>query len=122
MADPIFENTRLVEIYDTFDGQRNDLEHYVAIAKELNARSVLDVGCGTGSFGCLLSAQGYEVTGIDPAQASLNAACKKPHANQIRWILGDTSCLPPLSVDLAVMTGNVAHVFVTEDAWKNNLI
>lgn len=122
MADPIFENTRLVEIYDAFDGQRKDLDHYLAIVKELNAKSVLDVGCGTGSFSCLLSAQGYGVTGIDPAAASLNAARKKPYANQIRWILGDTSCLPPLTVDLAVMTGNVAQVFVTEDAWKNNLI
>ena len=122
MADPIFENTRLVEIYDTFDGQRKDLDHYLAIVKELNAKSVLDVGCGTGSFSCLLSAQGCEVTGIDPAEASLNAARKKPYANQVRWILGDTGRLPPLTVDLAVMTGNVAQVFITEDDWKNNLI
>ncbi|MGE3624691.1 MAG: class I SAM-dependent methyltransferase [Bdellovibrionales bacterium] len=122
MADPIFENTRLVEIYDTFDGQRNDLDHYLAMVKELNAKSVLDVGCGTGSFACLLGAQGYEVTGIDPAEASLNAARKKPYAKQVRWILGDTSRLPALAVDLAVMTGNVAQVFVTENVWKNNLI
>jgi len=122
MADLIFENKRLVEIYDTFDGQRIDLDHYVSIAKELNAKSVLDIGCGTGCLACLLSAQGFDVTGIDPAQASIDFARKKPYADQVRWILGDSGCLPPLSVDLAIMTGNVAQVFLTDEAWRANLV
>lgn len=48
MADQIFENIRLVSIYDEFDGSRIDLDHYVSIIKEFSAKSVLDIGCGTG--------------------------------------------------------------------------
>lgn len=77
MSDPIFENERLVEIYDIFDGPRFDLEQYILIVNELKAEYVLDVGCGTGSFACLLSEQGLKVVGVDPAQCSLDAARKK---------------------------------------------
>ena len=48
MADLIFEDPRLVAIYDVFDGQRTDLDPYVSIVTELRAKSVLDLGCGTG--------------------------------------------------------------------------
>jgi len=81
----------------------------------------LDVGCGTGSFACLLSQHGYEVTGVDPAQASLNIAYRKPYADKVKWILGDSSDLPPLKIDLAIMTGNTAQVFITDEDWLNNL-
>lgn len=121
MPDEIFENPRLVAVYDSFDGRRTDLEHYIAIVKELGARSILDIGCGTGCFACLLGEQGFDVAGVDPAFASLEFARQKPNANKVRWILGDATTLPPLAVDLAVMTGNVAQVFVTDLAWEENL-
>ncbi|MBA3279296.1 MAG: class I SAM-dependent methyltransferase, partial [Geodermatophilaceae bacterium] len=53
MADNIFEHPRLVAIYDALDPDRSDLDAYAAIADELGARSVLDVGCGTGTFALL---------------------------------------------------------------------
>ena len=37
MSDSIFENERLVEIYDIFDGPRFDLEQYILIVNELKA-------------------------------------------------------------------------------------
>ena len=122
MADAIFEHPRMVEIYDSFDGERNDLVHYLAIAKELKAKSVLDVGCGTGCFAQLLNNHGFEVTGVEPAEASLNKARQKPNMDGIRWILGDATSLPALKVDLAVMTGNVAQVFLTDEAWSETLL
>lgn len=122
MADPIFENPRLVEIYDVLDGPRGDLEHYIAIANELNAQSILDVGSGTGCFALLAVDQGFQVIGVEPALASLNWARKKPKAEKVRWIHGDTSGLPHLEVDLAIMTGNVAQVFVSDEAWEANLV
>ncbi len=121
MPDQKFTNPRLVGIYDHFDGQRRDLEHYVALVRELGVKSVLDVGCGTGSFACLLSELGIDVIGVDPAEASLNIARTKPHANRVRWILGDATSLPDMKVDLAVMTGNVAQVFLTDDEWETTL-
>ena len=50
MPDAIFANPRLAAIYDDVDADRRDLVNYVAIVDELEARSVLDVGCGTGTL------------------------------------------------------------------------
>lgn len=121
MPDPIFADRRLAEIYDLLDPNRADLDAYAAIAAEFGARSVLDVGCGTGTFACLLAAQGFDVVAVDPAVASLRVAKRKPEAVRVRWLLGDATTLPPLRVDLATMTGNVAQVFLDEDDWLATL-
>ena len=121
MPDPIFDDPRLAAIYDLFDGPRNDLDNYVHIVWEMQARTVLDVGCGTGSFALRLTPLGIDVTGVDPAAASLNVARAKPGANQVTWFHGDASTLPPMRKELAVMTGNVAQVFLTDAAWHDTL-
>jgi 2-polyprenyl-3-methyl-5-hydroxy-6-metoxy-1,4-benzoquinol methylase len=38
---------------------------------------VLDIGCGTGTFALMLAKRGLEVTGVDPAEASLDVARTK---------------------------------------------
>ena len=121
MPDAIFGVPRLAEIYDLFDGERTDLDHYLAIAVEFGARSVLDVGCGTGAFACLLAGRGIEVVGADPAAASLDVARAKPGAQQVRWVDGDATHLPELQVDLVTMTGNVGQVFLTDEDWSATL-
>ncbi|AMM21633.1 methyltransferase type 11 [Frondihabitans sp. PAMC 28766] len=121
MPDAQFSDPRLALLYDPFDGSRADLDHYLDIANELGAKSVLDLGCGTGAFALLLASHGIEVTGVDPAQASLDVAQSKPGAEKVTWLLGDAESLLPLQVDLAVMTGNVAQVFLTDDAWSGTL-
>ncbi|ASK65494.1 SAM-dependent methyltransferase [Brachybacterium avium] len=119
--DAIYAEPRLAACYDTFDGERDDLDHYQRILAELGARSVIDVGCGTGSLAARLAADGLRVTGVDPARASLDIARAKPHADAVRWIHGTASDLPALEADAAVMTGNVAQVFVTDEAWEETL-
>ena len=121
MADDLFEEPRLASIYDALDSDRRDLEAYLAIAVELGARSVLDIGCGTGVLASLLSDAGFEVTGVDPAAAMLEVARAKPGAERVRWIHGAATDLPPLQVDLATMTGNVAQVFLEDEAWDRTL-
>jgi ubiquinone/menaquinone biosynthesis C-methylase UbiE len=121
MADAIFEHPRLAAMYDALDPDRSDLAVYSAIADELGARRLLDVGCGTGTFALLLTDAGLEVTGLDPAAASLDVARAKPGAERVRWILGDATALPPLEVDLATMTGNVAQAIVDEAVWDETL-
>lgn len=117
VPDEIFANPRLAQIYDHLDGDRSDLEAYTAIVREFGARSVLDVGCGTGTFACLLAAAGIDVIGVDPAAASLDVARRQPGADRVRWLLGDATMLPSVAVDMATMTGNVAQVFVDDEAW-----
>jgi SAM-dependent methyltransferase len=113
VADAIFEEPRLAEIYDPLDVDRSDLDAYVALAREFSAGTVLDVGCGTGTLACLLAGRGLEVIAVDPAAASLDVARRKPGADRVRWLHGDATNLPALQVDLATMTGNVAQVFMT---------
>ena len=117
MPDPAFAKPRLAALYDIAEGERADLGHYAALVDEFGARSVLDVGCGTGTFACLLAERGLDVVGVDPAEASLEIARSKQYGDRVRWISGDATTLPPLQVDLASMTGNVAQVFLDDDAW-----
>ena len=121
MPDAIFAHPRLAALYDELDPDRSDLDVYAAIVEELGARSLFDVGCGTGSFALILAARGMEVIGVDPARASLDVARAKAGAEHVRWIHGDASTLPPLSVDLATMTGNVAQAIVEESDWDATL-
>ncbi len=121
MADLVFEHPRLAEIYDALEPDRPDLEAYVRLVAEFAANSVLDIGCGTGTFACSLAGRGVEVIAVDPAAASLDVARSKPRADQVRWIHGDVTELPPVEVDLATMTGNVAQVFITDEQWASTL-
>ncbi|HLZ27270.1 MAG TPA: class I SAM-dependent methyltransferase [Chloroflexota bacterium] len=121
MRDALFEHPRLAAIYDALDPDRSDLEVYVAIAQELGARRVLDVGCGTGTFGVLLANRGLEVTGVDPANAVLDVARAKPGSERVNWVHGDATTLPRMQVDLATMTGNVAQAIVEPRAWDGAL-
>jgi SAM-dependent methyltransferase len=121
MVDAIFADPRLADIYDALESDRNDLNAYLAMVDEFGALSVLDIGCGTGAFACLLVQRGVEVIGVDPAAASLDVARRKPLAERVRWLHGDATTLPPLQVDLATMTGNVAQVFLTDEEWTATL-
>lgn len=121
MPDAIFAHPRLALVYDAFDGPRDDLGAYVAIAAELGADRVLDVGCGTGCLAIALAATGRTVTGVDPAAASLDVARSKPGSGAVTWIHGDAAAVPAASADLAVMTGNVAQVFGTDEDWDGVL-
>lgn len=58
---------------------------------------------------------------VDPAGASLAVARAKPNAQRVQWVQGDVAALPPLQVELATMTGNVAQVFVTDADWESTL-
>jgi SAM-dependent methyltransferase len=122
VPDAIFDDPRLAGVYDPLDPDRSDLDVYVEIVDELGARAVLDVGCGTGTFACLLAQRGIAVTAVDPSAASLHIARSKPGADRVRWLHGDATTLPPsVRVDAATMTANVAQVFLTDFDWRATL-
>lgn len=121
MADDGFAHPRLAAIYDALDPDRTDLAAYLRIAEESEARRVLDIGCGTGVFALLLAGRGIDVVGVDPALASLEVARAKQGSARVAWIHGDATGLPPLQVDLATMTANVAQAIVAPEAWEGTL-
>jgi SAM-dependent methyltransferase len=122
VADPAFDEPRLAAIYDALDPDRSDLEVYVAMVEEFGARSVLDLGCGTGTFALMLAERGIEVIGVDPAGASLDVARARPGADRVTWIHGDASAIPAsVRVDAVTMTANVAQVFLTDADWLATL-
>lgn len=121
--DAIFADHRLARIYDDVDGSRDDLDHYVDIIDEFGAGRVLDLGCGTGALAVRLARAGIEVVAADPARASLDVARSKHGSEHVTWIHADVASLSAdlTPVDLVVMTGNVAQVFVTDEDWKATL-
>jgi SAM-dependent methyltransferase len=121
MADESFVLSRLAALYDPLDPDRGDLDAYLRIAEQEAARSVLDIGCGTGVFALLLADRGIAVTGVDPGGASLDVARGKPGSERVRWIHGDATALPPLRVDLVTMTANVAQAIVDPRDWRATL-
>jgi SAM-dependent methyltransferase len=72
-------------------------------------------------FALLLADQGVEVVGVDPAQASIDVAQTKPGSERVRWIRADATTLPPLRVDLATMTANVAQTIADPPMWQRTL-
>lgn len=123
MADAIFEDPRLAAVYDPLDPDRSDLDAYLEIAiDELGASSVLDIGCGTGTFALMLAERGPDVTGVDPARASVDVARAKPGADRVQWHVGTADALPPMAADVATMTANVAQVFVDDADWHEVLV
>lgn len=119
--DPCFDDPRLAATYDVFEGERDDLDHYEAMIEEFGARRVLDIGCGTGELACRLASSGLEVTGVDPASASIDIARGKAGAADVTWIVGTVEQVPDSGFDLAAMTANVAQVFLTDDEWRSTL-
>jgi ubiquinone/menaquinone biosynthesis C-methylase UbiE len=121
MADNPFADPRVAALYDPLDPDRRDLDIYAAIVDEFDAASVVDIGCGTGIFACLLAQRGKHVVGVDPSPAMIEIARAKPGAHHVRWIVGDPTVLPALPYDMATMTGNVAQVFLTDEEWSTTL-
>jgi SAM-dependent methyltransferase len=121
VPDLAFSHPRLVALYDALEGERSDLSLYAELVNRYAARSVLDIGCGTGAFACFLARRGIDVTGLDPAEASIAVARCKRDANKVRWILGDATRAPTCEADMATMTGNVAQVFLTDAEWLSVL-
>ena len=121
MVDAVFDEPRLADIYDVLDPDRSDLDVYAAIARELGAHSAVDIGCGTGTFACLLALEGVDVTGADPAAAMLAVAARKQGAELVSWIHGRASDIPGRQADVVTMTGNVAQIFLEDEQWVETL-
>ncbi len=116
-----YTDERLVALYDPANTDRSDVAYYCAIADEIAAHTIIDLGCGTGSLTCALADGTRQITGIDPSGAMLAVARQRPGAGAVRWVTGTSANIGQPDADLVIMTGNVAQVFLDDDAWQTTL-
>lgn len=112
---------RLVELYDQDDPDGPDHDFYRALAAEVSARRILDLGCGTGILTVTFAGKGRDIVGVDPSPSMLSYAQHRPGAEHVEWILGDSSSIPRDGYDYAVMTGNVAQ-HLPDGQWERTLL
>ncbi|MFD7407992.1 class I SAM-dependent methyltransferase [Streptomyces sp. NPDC059866] len=83
-----------------------ELEHFTRRLGVRRGHVAVDVGCGSGVFSRQLYRFGYDVTGLDYAEAALAAARRTPLPG-VRYLYhdlneGDPPGLPPHGIDLVV--------------------
>jgi SAM-dependent methyltransferase len=116
-----YTDPRLVALYDIENKRRADSDFYLGLAAEIDPRTIIDLGCGTGELAIELALNGRRLIGVDPSPVMLAVACQKPGAERVTWIEGDSSALGTPEADLVIMTGNVAQVFLDDADWGATL-
>ncbi len=113
--DEHFADLRLAELYDAWHdpATRDDYAFYLPMA--MQAESVLDIGCGTGSFLGLLRDAGHRgrLCGVDPANGMMTVARRR---TDIAWVHGLPGGLPADDTfDFILMTGHAFQAIVEDD-------
>ncbi|WP_378731215.1 methyltransferase domain-containing protein [Nocardia brasiliensis] len=122
MVDRVFDEVRLAALYDSFSPWegRGDFTFYLPLV--MGARSVLDVGCGTGALLRRARVDGHSgrLCGVDPARGMLEVARER---GDIEWVLGDAGAIRgwDRQFDLVVMTGHAFQVLVGDDELRTTL-
>lgn len=112
MIDDPYRDADLVDLYDVDNPGGEDHAYFRALADEIDARSIVDLGCGTGLLTRSLARPGRTVIGVDPSRTMLDFARRQPGSELLTWLHGDASVLAPTgTVDLVLCTGNaIMHV------------
>jgi SAM-dependent methyltransferase len=111
---------RLVALYDKDNPDGPDHDFYRSVADEIAASSILDLGCGTGILTVSFARPGRSVVGVDPSREMLAYAERRPGAERVTWLLGDSRAVPDGPFDYVVMSGNVAQHISGAD-WSRTL-
>jgi SAM-dependent methyltransferase len=111
--DLLYDDPELVQFYDLENTWAADFDFCKHLASE--ARSVLDLGCGTGQLAAAL-AEGRDVVGVDPAGAMLELARRRAGGHKVEWIEADARDLRlGRRFDLILLTGHAFQVFLTPE-------
>ncbi len=118
-----FTDPRLVAVYDSLNSYDEGTQpaFYLGLAEELGARSVVDVGCGTGLITREFVDRRYAVTALEPSAAMLAVARRRIGEDRATWLEGETSLLGAIDADLALLSGHVAQFFLTDESWQRAL-
>jgi SAM-dependent methyltransferase len=114
VVDHAFADLTLAALYDRLNPWGPGDDFYLGLVRE--ARSVLDIGCGTGQLLRRARAEGHggRLMGLDPAPAMLVQARRaRP---DVEWVLGDMRTrLWDGEFDLAVMTGHAFQELIGDE-------
>jgi SAM-dependent methyltransferase len=111
--DRLYRDPDLAQFYDLENGWAADLDYCHRLGAD--ARSVLDLGCGTGQLAVKLAGS-CDVVGVDPAGAMLDVARQRPGGARVTWIQSDAQVLRlDRRFDLVLLTGHAFQVFLTDD-------
>lgn len=106
----LYSDPELAQFYEVNDHDRLDYKTILSLAND--ARSILDIGCGTGVLSAALSARG-NVTAIDPASAMLDIAKLRYRGKNVEWVEGDARNVRLAhKFDFIVLSGHAFQVFL----------
>jgi SAM-dependent methyltransferase len=109
--DRLYDDPDLVQFYDLENEGGVDFDACLSFA--MDARSVLDLGCGTGQLAAALG-KDRRVTGVDPAAAMLDIARQRPGGKGVDWVQADARTVRlGRTFDLVLLTGHAFQVFLT---------
>lgn len=113
-----YTDPRLAAVYDPLNPP-DESEAFYRRRVGAGPGRLLEIGCGTGRLSVDLAAQGWCVTGLDPTPAMLAIARARPGGETVTWVEGTAPDLPDAlpqdaRFDVAVMTGHVSQVFLTD--------
>ena len=112
-----FSDPRLAGLYDQLNPFGDDSEFFCKQAKELGAKNIIDLGCGTGLLTIELAKRGHSMTGIEPSAAMLAVAQTKSDADKVKWVQGSYEQMNGLQADTILMTSHVAQFFLDDEEW-----
>lgn len=115
-----FDNKLLTETYDSRLPLYENREFLLDLTKEIKAKKIIDIGCGTGLLTNEFIKEGYEVIGIEPNDV-LDIAKRNHKDDNVTWIKGYAKDLEGHEADFAFMTGHVAQFHLTDKDWNEAL-
>jgi SAM-dependent methyltransferase len=115
MADH-YNQADLADLYDDENGWGASADFYRDLAVAMGARSILDLGCGTGTVTRgIVAAIGGAGVGVDPAKPMLDVARRKTKREPVEWIEGDARAIRlDRKFDFVLMTGHAFQAMLTD--------
>jgi SAM-dependent methyltransferase len=114
-----YSDEEAARLYDVINAWGPSDDFYLALVME--ARSVLDVGCGTGALLHRARDAGHtgRLCGVDPDAASLSVARRRA---DIEWVCGTARSMKfSRAFELAMMTGHAFQVLVADEELRESL-
>jgi SAM-dependent methyltransferase len=114
IVDRPYDEPVLAGLYDVLNPWGPGDDYYIELV--MSARSVLDLGCGTGQLLRRAAADGHSgvLVGVDPAAAMLAEASRD--VGPVTWLQGDARTVDLGRLfELITMTGHAFQEFLTDD-------